>query len=190
MQISDKRYLRGYRSFNLYCHFFSVFVKSKDHFEKESYLSHSNFAHSVFCFFAFFERSSGSILSQFICYNILYYCSYFHPDVFRRNEIETEFILKIKILVRAVFIAMTFEIILVLKHYSQYYLIPAFMLSTFALFVSANYIYHCYYKGTDKKLSLNSVYKILIILIFLYSSKRIVDLIMKEVFKEKKQLQL
>lgn len=75
------------------------------------------------------------------------------------------------ILLSAIFISMNFQILLVAKHYSQYYLIPSFMLSVFALILSANILKSYFYKINFK---INYVYIIFIVFISTLSLYKII----------------
>lgn len=65
-----------------------------------------------------------------------------------------------------IFISMNLQILLVAKHYSQYYMIPSFMLTTFVLMLSAM-IFEEYLKNIFSRIKLSHL---IILMIFLVSS--------------------
>lgn len=82
-------------------------------------------------------------------------------------------LLKRSRLLLLIFISMNLQILLVAKHYSQYYMIPSFMLVSLILLLSA-LIYADYFKSITFGIKMNQMITLLIILVSSFSLYKII----------------
>ncbi|MEO6695787.1 MAG: hypothetical protein ABIY50_10050 [Ignavibacteria bacterium] len=116
----------------------------------------------------------GLIFTKDTFFTFTYFCISLTLVIclFRKEKIEkgTDVLLKKQLkLLFVIFIAMTFQIIIVAKQYRQHYLIPTFLISIFSLSLCASVLaYHF------KKLKVIYSYIVIIILISLWSLNQII----------------
>ncbi len=76
-------------------------------------------------------------------------------------------------LLLVIFVSMNLQILLVAKHYSQYYMIPSFMLTTFILMMSAM-VFEEYLKNIFSRIKLSHLISLMIIIVSLFSLYKII----------------
>lgn len=127
----------------------------------------------------FFENILKIFIQNYV-FGVIYIIS-FAALILNRKKNETDLekksFRKESRLLLAVFLALTLQIILVGKHYhpySQKYMIPAFMLSVTALFLSVK-TFFIYSKKYLTKFNLNYVYAVIAVLIFSWNIWQVIS---------------
>lgn len=96
------------------------------------------------------------------------------PGLLKQNYSGSFSLLKTKKILFLIFICFNVQIILVAKHYAQYYLIPSFMLCTLTLALSS-VIWFEHFKKYFPGLKLNQIFISLILIISVYGAYKIIS---------------
>lgn len=120
-----------------------------------------------------FIKDKLFLFSYIFCIVTLLF-SYFKKDSFPDKESRRGHQKKVRLLI-LIFISMNIQILIVAKHYAQYYMIPSFMITAFSILLSSLIIYNILlYSFAGLKLNFNPIIVSMIFVISIFSLYKIV----------------